>query len=399
MSSQPEGAADSPKSLIFILALFLLILGSAFVAQPPAIHFLRSDKDAAFPAISSPTPAVHISIWWNPQIAERDLQLVNEMGFGWVKQRFPWRDIQGAGNGPYDWYRADIVVDSIEKAGLNLIARLDSQPFWTQADGGADPLASAPPAEYSLFGDYCYAIASRYHGRIKAYQVWNEPNLAREWGDQPPDPEAYVQLLAECYTGIKRGDPDAIVISAGLAPTGTEAPIAMPDDQFLRRMYEAGASDYFDMLGVHAAGFKSPPEFSPDTVGANPVLGGNRWMAFRHVEDYRDIMIEYGDGGKRMAILEMGWTTDQVNPAYRWFAVSEQQQADYLVRAYQWAYRHWRPWIAFMTTIYIADPQWTSEDEQYWWSITYPDFPETRVRPAFEALTGLSDTWVIQGGE
>jgi hypothetical protein len=41
-----------------------------------------------------------------------------------------------------------------------------------------------------LFGEFCGAMAERYRGRIGAYEVWNEPNLAREWGNEPPDPAA-----------------------------------------------------------------------------------------------------------------------------------------------------------------------------------------------------------------
>jgi polysaccharide biosynthesis protein PslG len=42
-----------------------------------------------------------------------------------------------------------------------------------------------------------------------------------------------------------------------------------------------------------------------------------------------------------------------------------------------------------MCTVYIAKYDWTEADEQYWWSITYPDYPETKVRPAYEALKAM----------
>jgi hypothetical protein len=80
----------------------------------------------------------------------------------------------------------------------------------------------------------------------------------------------------------------------------------------------------------------------------------------------------------------MGWTTDlRPDSAYRWHAVSPEQQAEYLVNAHQWAKEHWTPWIGPMTTIYLAKPDWTPADEQYWWSITNPD---GTARPAFESL-------------
>jgi hypothetical protein len=42
-----------------------------------------------------------------------------------------------------------------------------------------------------------------------------------------------------------------------------------------------------------------------------------------------------------------------------------------------------------MTVISIADPHWTADDEQYWWAITEPGWPETHVRPAYEALRDM----------
>ena len=67
-------------------------------------------------------------------------------------------------------------------------------------------------------------------------------------------------------------------------------------------------------------------------------------------------------------------------------SVTKEQKADYLVRAFRYAKEHWSPWIGLMTVISIADPRWTEDDEQYWWAITEPDWPKTRVRLAYEAL-------------
>ena len=82
-----------------------------------------------------------------------------------------------------------------------------------------------------------------------------------------------------------------------------------------------------------------------------------------------------------MAIMEFGYTTDAVNPDYSWFAVSEAEQADFLLRAYDYAVDNWRPWIGLMTLIYLPDRSWPPEDEQYWWSIVAPD--TGLPRPAF----------------
>jgi hypothetical protein len=350
----------------------------AATEQPPT-----ASATAETAPFNSPEYGVHTFMWWLPDIAERDLATVQEMEFGWVKQAFPWRDIETLEKGSYDWYRPDLIVDLVEKAGLKMLVRIDRQPFWSQ-EHESPLLRNAPPGDYQDFADFCGVMAERYRGRIAAYQVWNEPNLNREWGNEPPDPQEYTELLKVCYQAIKAADPEAIVVSAGLAPTGTELPIAIPDTEFLQAMYDAGAADYFDVLGLNAPGYKAPPEISPDEAEANAEYGGGRWFTFRHVEDMRDIMVTNGDAETQIAILELGWTTDMLNPDYAWHAVTEEQQADYLVRAYQYAVEQWRPWIGPMFTIYIADFFWTPEEnEQWWWAITLPD--GTR-RPAFDAL-------------
>jgi hypothetical protein len=164
----------------------------------------------------------------------------------------------------------------------------------------------------------------------------------------------------------------------------------MPDDAYLEALYAAmdGNSDgHFDVLGMHAAGFAAPPELSPEEAAADKArYGGERFFTFRRVEDLRAIMVRAGDQDKRVAILEMGWTSDRVNPSYAWHAVDEQTKADYLVRAFAYAEANWRPWIGVMVPIYICNFDWTQADEQYWWCVTDPD---GSPRPAYMALKAM----------
>jgi hypothetical protein len=332
----------------------------------------------------SPAYAIHISEWWQLESLERNLGLAKDMGFGWVKIGFPWRDIE-KGRDAYDWWQSDQVVAAVDRYDLQLVARLDRHPLWSvETLPDAEITPHQPPVDYQDYGDFCHELASRYKGRIAAYQVWNEPNLSREWGEKSPNPAEYTELLRVCYEGIKTADPQAIVISAGLAPTGTGPPLAMPDIDFLQGMYDAGASAYFDVLGVNAPGYKAPPDLPPEE-GLKAEWGRHRWNVFRHVEDIREIMVQNGDEEKQIAILEMGWMVHQeIHSEYTWHGVTEAQQADYLVGAYTYAREHWQPWMGLMTTIYFADYFWTAEaNDQYWWSIVLPD---GTTRPAYEAL-------------
>jgi len=348
--------------------------------------------------MSSPDYGAQVFVWWREEICDRDLDLMKEAGFNWIKQAFSWESIEGAGRGQFDWSIADRVVTHANERGLKILARLsldpDVQGFW----------AGDPPANGDVFAEYAGALAARYScqpgaiGCIQAYQVWNEPNLAREWGDKRPNPIEYVQFLGKAYRAIKAANPNAIVISAGMAPTGDNNDIAMPDDLFYDQMYQAmgGSSNgYFDALGVHGAGYAAPPELDPAEAASNPKYGGYRFFAFRHVEDIRAIMEKYGDGAKKIVLLEFGWTFDPVNPAYKWHGadagIDMFVQADYLKRAYQYAAANW-PWVGLMSLLTMPNLDWLndgngSDEEQYWWAIMEPSPINAKEwRPAYIEL-------------
>lgn len=327
--------------------------------------------------MKSPDHGIHVFLWGSFESTGRDLTLAREGGFAWVKQMFEWRYIEPHQKGTYQWNEPDRIVDEVSRSGLKLIARIDNQPKWARNDD-VFPVPG-PPDNMTDFADFLKALAARYKGRIHAYQIWNEPNLAREWGERPPNPREYTEMLRLSFSAIKQVDPDAIVMSAGLSPTTTTGAIAMPDVDFLKQMYVGGARPYFDVLGAHGAGFKAPPEVSPEDIVKNPKYNNGdsvhgRVYGFRHVEDLRDVMVANGDKDKRVALLEFGWTSDnRPESPYFWHSVSEDEKADYLVRAFQFAKANWSEWIGVMSAIYIADPNWTKDHEQYHWSITDPD--------------------------
>lgn len=344
--------------------------------------------------VKSPDYGAQAFLWWRSETADRDLGLMADAGFGWVKQWFAWQDIEGEGPGIFDWAVTDRIVDQVEKHGLKLLVRVSPSDaeFW----------AGAPPENADDFAVFVGAMAERYRGRIQAYQVWNEPNLSREWGGKPVDPAGYAVLLKKTYAAIKAADPNAIVVTAGMAPTTADQADAMYDVKFYKQLYQAmgGSSDgYFDVLGIHAAGYALPPETDPADVASNPKYYNNdpspaerlRVYSFRHAEDIRKLMEENGDADKQIAILEFGWTWDNRRDSpYYWHGkgagITPDVQADYLVRAYQWAEQNW-PWVGIMSLIYMPDPDWTKNDEQFYWSIMDPSPPgETYWRPAFIRL-------------
>jgi hypothetical protein len=374
------------------LALSVLVLligaGALFYRQATLDPF--AGDQVTDPPFTSLTYGVQGFLWWDETAASLQLEWTRLMVFSHFKQIFAWEDIEPA-RGVWDFSRADEIVAEAEAKGVKLVARLTEAPDWAlvdqlaaQPDGEMpDWVVDSPPDNPADFGTYCGTLAARYRGRIAAWQLWNEANLAREWGGRVPNAAEFVQLLQACSVAIRVADPDAILISGGLSPTETWTEQATPDDMFFQQMYDAGFQRYVDVVGVHAPGYDQPPEVSPDEAVA---LGSRRAFTFRRVEDLRRIMVRNGDGARQMAILEMGWTTDPgTNPDYAWFAVDEATQADYFVRAFRYAADHWRPWMGLMSIIYLGNPEWTPAAEEYWWSVMTLDF----ARPAYFELANM----------
>lgn len=369
--------------LVSLIVTFILVSGLWFINRSKADPF-RADA-ITNPAFPSLTYGIQTFLWWDGGEAGLHLDWVRLMSYNHVKQTFAWKDLEPRQDS-WDWEQADRIMDEVERRDLRMVARLGQVPEWAQPEINSsvetDDSHDVPPVDMADWRDFCFTVADRYKGRIVAYQIWNEPNLTREWGNEHPDPADYVALLAECSEEIRRADPDAILISAGLAPTGNNDEIALPDDVYLDQMYRNDFQQYIDVVGVHATGY-APPEVGPDDAEKE---GHGRWFTFRRIEDLRKIMIAHGDEARQMAIMEFGYTTDTRNPDYAWYAVTEEEQADMLKRAYDYATEHWRPWVGLMTLIYMPSPGWIPDDEEYWWAITTPDKGH---RPAFFTLANM----------
>src|SRR5207237_9590343 len=92
--------------------------------------------------------------------------------------------------------------------------------------------------------------------------TWNDQNRFAGSGDL--NPAHYAALLKAGYMGVKAGDPQAVVVSGALTPTGINDPkIAMEDTAYLDQLYRWNNGEirrYFDVLGSHPYGYNNPPD-------------------------------------------------------------------------------------------------------------------------------------------
>ncbi len=322
-----------------------------------------------------------------PTKRERQLQMIRDAGFGWIRQQFRWDDLEISARGDFmdrrngapisAWDKYDNIVDLSQKYGVQIIARLNSPPAWSQSADNMMP-GYAPPADLTDFTHYATAVATRYKGRIHYYQVWNEPNIFPEWGNAPINPEGYTDLLCRTYKALKAVDPSIVVISGALAPTVALDTQNLNDYIFLQRMYDAGGGACFDILGAQGYGLLSGP--TNRRLRATDInFAHNLWL--------RDIMIANNDAAKPIWIGELAWNPVPNDPGIadrlRFGQVTDAQAAQYAVEAYQRAHAEW-PWVGVMCYWFFkrADNSGKNQSD-YYFRLVDPDFTP---RPVYTAL-------------
>lgn len=299
--------------------------------------------------------------------------LVQDIGFNYIKGFVNWATVE-LKPGHYRWDDPDNVVKVAAGAGARVLLRIHGVPDWARPP---DTSLSYKPDDLADFERFMRAIAARYRGQVAAYEIWNEPNLDYEWGYRAPDPAEYTAMLKAAYRAIKAEDPAALVISAGLAPTGQgNPPESLGVLAFSEGMYQAGAKGHFDAMGSHLYTYGlSPDDNPPDQI------------TFDQLDQLRDLMAHHGDSETPIWITEMGWVlnTHWDLGVYHDYGVSQLVQAQYLRRAYEKIEAEW-PWVeaAFLFNLDFSAAPWYQADEQMrWFAILNPD---RTPRPAFTAL-------------
>ena len=295
-------------------------------AAAPAAQPGDPGAPSSVPPAASPEYGVVPHLMGYPESTQRDVDLIKGANLQWVKLTVPWRSIEASCKGCIDWDELDRVMTILSAAGLKVLARVDHPPAWARAI----PAENGPPDDPFDYADFVGEMSRRYangspKGTIHAIQVWNEPNLSREWGGTGVEPiisrrsaVEYMSLLRQSYQEIKMRDPSKIVVSAGLSPTGTNDGTAIDDITYLEWLYDNDLDQYSDAIGAHAPGYGS----SPDAERlSNPAFPHDSFY-FRRIEQVREMMVRKGDVNKQIWVLEFGWTTDTIHPDRSFYAVT-----------------------------------------------------------------------------
>ncbi len=314
------------------------------------------------------------------QFNEYTRQAVDTAGFNWVKFQVHWSEIQREP----DWWDpapVDRMMEIYEGTDTRIMISVVGAPDWAR-----DPEGEQLLADFEPFVGFMSFMADRYRGRVDAWEIWNEQNMAHEMHGTVRVSD-YAYLLEAGYRGVKDADPDALVVFGGLTPTGINDPeVAVNDVEYLEAFYLYGDGHYaqfFDIMGMHLNATNNPPDTTyPENPGPGEWSDHNSFYFLRG-QDLRQVMSEFGDD-REVWVTEFGWTTENQAGGYEYGADNtEEDQANYLVGAFDVA-REQMPWISGM---FVWNLNFTTlvtpEDEKYPWSVLNNNWSP---RPAYNAL-------------
>ncbi|MDI6808723.1 MAG: T9SS type A sorting domain-containing protein [Candidatus Eisenbacteria bacterium] len=188
---------------------------------------------------------------------DRDLlaSWISLQPWNWRMDQITESDFNRAGNDDYDGY----VARALEN-GVNIVGNLGvDTPSWASGCRGGPIPDICPPADSlrEAFENYVRSVVSRYRGKVKAWEYWNEADGG--WADFEPD--QYAKWLKILYTVVKSEDPGALVLFSGLASPGvllSNPPHDKPENAYLFERVLASPElaghdyPYFDVANFHA---------------------------------------------------------------------------------------------------------------------------------------------------
>jgi hypothetical protein len=285
--------------------------------------------------------------------------IANQLGMSWVKVQVEWPLVE-PDPGFYQWFFYDGVVDEAARHNLRLMLSVVGAPAWSRAAGGEH----SPPDDYATYAAFLDQLLTRYAGRVHAIEVGNEQNLDREWlSPRGLSAADYVQFLATAYDTIKAHDPNIIVISGALAPTGVNNANARDDFGFLDQMLAAGLLDYADCVGAHHNGYNIGPAVTANGAPSDPeaataVFRGpfnsphHSWSFATTLATYAE-KIQAIDPAKKLCVTEFGWASVEGYDSYPQnfeFALDNtlEEQAQFIVEAFEQMRASGDVWLAFL---------------------------------------------------
>jgi Glycosyl hydrolase catalytic core len=278
-----QGAAQGSRLVSIRIAIVLGVLGLSLCGAPAA-----GARTEFFGIVQGPTlDNRDLRGMANAQIRTNRFVLK----WGWVQPNKGW----------FKWDSPDRFIGELASHGIRAFPALWGNPNWVYGSPARPPLDG--PEAVQAWRDFLRGLVARYgpggsywateyrrrYGAsakplpIRAWQIWNEPNLHKYFAPYP-SAESYARLLRISHDAIRSKDPRARIVLAGMPGHGD-----VEASEFLARLYsKAGIKNEFDAVAIH-----------PYARGLD-----RQRLA---IERVRAVMRNHGDGASPLWLTELGW--------------------------------------------------------------------------------------------
>ena len=326
---------------------------------------------------------------------EYRMQQIQPLRVGWIKAQASWEWLQPERADQFErnFRLFQLHVQKADKYGFKVMLSVVKAPDWARHSNRSE---DGPPDDLNQFASFLRLLLEKLGPWIDAIEIWNEPNLRREWsGSQPISGASYMRLFDIAYSTIRAYSPTVAVITAGLAPTGNHSGVSVDDREFLRQMYRAGLARYGDVkIGAHPYSWGNPPDFVCCDNAPEQGWDDRPQFFFRQtIDDYAGIIRAHGHNAQ-MWLTEFGYATWEGYPDLPpdpWMAYNTaQDQMNYSMRALQIGQSRADIGLMILWNLSFANEHTVrAGSELAAYSILYPYFDGSgnqQKRPLYHAL-------------
>ena len=160
---------------------------------------------------------------WIPQMAEIGIKTTRNCNTKWMTVE--------PQEGKWAWDGLDAQMSCLDKQGIEYGGMLLG---W----GAKDGVKTLPVSDLPAWSNYVSEIVKHCKGKIKRWEVWNEPP---NFTGKNQTEEDYAKIVVAAYDAAKAADPNCLI---GLAAKSAHI-------NYLEQTIQAGAKDHFDFITVH----------------------------------------------------------------------------------------------------------------------------------------------------
>ncbi len=280
---------------LFLILFFIILVSTTCIHKQPAL------KEPGFPEAFIPD-GIGVNIHFLG-IPTKDMALLTEANIKLIRVDLTWAQVERERN-EYNFSNFDQLVDAYEKQGGRILFILD---YKNRLYGKEKSIKT--DEQRNGFARFSQEAAKRYKDRGVVWEIWNEPNIAKFWGEEP-NVDDYMALVKITCDAIREADRNSIIVAP--ATVGT-------DIKFIKGCAELGLFELVDGISVH------------------PYRKGGPESVIKSYESLRNLIKEYTPKGKlkpRILSSEWGWGLSFLNMKTTGKKGAELKQASYLTRRF-----------------------------------------------------------------